>query len=537
MTAIEDGLVEGDETLSLTLKSVTYGGYAHAFTAQSLPVVIEDNDRIGLVVAETDGGTTVKSGQDDSFTVALATQPTADVHVWLQDKDPPARKWIAASPGELIFTTANWNQPQTVEVTSIEAPDGIPAGQPTHEIGLQTSSTDTRYAYEALGESRLAVTVVAPDIAALGVTGQGVEIANLNDDSSGDGTDSGPSTANGTDFGVLMVGSANPEQSSLVRIFSITNSGTIPLQFNATPILIAGEAAGDFQVLEAPPAGTPFPPGATADIRILFHPSAPGLRSARLNIRHTNGQYAFAIQGIGTVNVSPQRNPEVVLGTPLVGASYRDTDTPLTVQITYQDLDGNLDVGTIGASDLTIRREDGDVIGLRPAAVTLDGCNGYSCTATYKIQPSGGSWGPGHSGLYRVDINPNEIRDTEHASVTQETEIARVQVDLEPPFAHITNDPNPTLMGFGGSIYRVDVRYTDSGTGVDRSSIDPSDLMISPHLPFLGLQIDPPAPDGSVSAHYDFSPPGGTWDASDAGTYMIAIPPTRSETSRATTSR
>ena len=93
-------------------------------------------------------------GDSDTFTIALAKRPTATVRVNLSSSD--ASEGFVA-PAQLVFTTANWNQPHTVTVTGVD--DLLVDGnQPFTIITAPATSTDP--AYTGLD---------APDIAALDI--------------------------------------------------------------------------------------------------------------------------------------------------------------------------------------------------------------------------------------------------------------------------------------------------------------------------------------------------------------------------------
>jgi len=103
--------------------------------------------------------TVTEGGAGDSYTLRLASQPTATVTITLSAL--PAGQ-VNFSPPTLTFTTANWDQPQTVTLTAVN--------DNTHEDTLiasvhhALSSADTRYA--ALVPVDIAVTVIDNDVAA-----------------------------------------------------------------------------------------------------------------------------------------------------------------------------------------------------------------------------------------------------------------------------------------------------------------------------------------------------------------------------------
>ena len=69
----------------------------------------------GLTLSRTD--LEITEGQSGTYTVALASQPAADVTVAIGQR-PPGRATV--SPASLTFTADNWNTPQTVTITSAE---------------------------------------------------------------------------------------------------------------------------------------------------------------------------------------------------------------------------------------------------------------------------------------------------------------------------------------------------------------------------------------------------------------------------------
>ncbi len=93
--------------------------------------------------------------------------------------------------------------------------------------------------------------------------------------------------------------------------------------------------------------------------------------------------------------------------------------------------------------------------------------------------------------------------------------------DTTPPVAALTSAPNVTVAG--ATFYEFQVTYTDD-IAVDISSIDSFDLLAwgpglgeRPQLVSIDL-----ASDGSPCvATYRITPPGGSWDASDNGTYWF----------------
>jgi predicted extracellular nuclease len=93
----------------------------------------------GVLLIESGASTHVtEGGATDTYTIALRSQPTADVTVTLNSDAQ-----VTASATTLTFTPANWNVAQTVTVTAVDdtAVEGNHTGTITHTV----SSSDSRY--------------------------------------------------------------------------------------------------------------------------------------------------------------------------------------------------------------------------------------------------------------------------------------------------------------------------------------------------------------------------------------------------------
>lgn len=100
-----------------------------------------DNDSAGLLVTPAADLGTTEAGGTASFTVALRSQPVADVAVALASSDPSEG---TVAPATLSFTPANWNSPQTVTVTGID--DATKDGDIAYTVRVETNTSDPRYA-------------------------------------------------------------------------------------------------------------------------------------------------------------------------------------------------------------------------------------------------------------------------------------------------------------------------------------------------------------------------------------------------------
>ena len=100
-----------------------------------------------LIVTPTTGLTTTEAGGTASFSVVLATAPTADVSIAIASSNSNEG---TPNPSTLTFTNANWNIAQTVTVMGVDD-DVVIDGSQTYEMSLTSSSSDS--AYQGLSSS------------------------------------------------------------------------------------------------------------------------------------------------------------------------------------------------------------------------------------------------------------------------------------------------------------------------------------------------------------------------------------------------
>jgi hypothetical protein len=114
----------------------------------------------GITASPTQGLVTTEAGGQATFTVVLATQPTADVTIGVTSSDPRAG---VPSVSSVTFTPANWNAPQTITVTGVD--DFIADDDRPYTIVLAPlASADPNYS---------------------GLSGTSVSLLNQNTDSAG----------------------------------------------------------------------------------------------------------------------------------------------------------------------------------------------------------------------------------------------------------------------------------------------------------------------------------------------------------------
>ena len=111
----DDDGAEDSETLTHRASGGGYGSIN-----KDLPVTVTDNDTPDLLLSQR--SLTINEGDNTTYTVELATQPTATVTVTIGGTSGTD---LSLDNSNLTFTTNTWNSPQTVRVTARTDMDGI----------------------------------------------------------------------------------------------------------------------------------------------------------------------------------------------------------------------------------------------------------------------------------------------------------------------------------------------------------------------------------------------------------------------------
>ena len=122
VAAVNDDLEEEQETVRLSLATASGDlNFDNGFSL-SLPVIVGDDDAKGVFIDTGDGVSVTEGGETDTYTVVLLKQPSANVTVSLQDTaDPNQLTFIGMEElAEVVFTSADWDTPQTINVGAID---------------------------------------------------------------------------------------------------------------------------------------------------------------------------------------------------------------------------------------------------------------------------------------------------------------------------------------------------------------------------------------------------------------------------------
>ena len=125
----QDSRDESDETFTLTISNPSSN--AELGTAVSATGTIEDDDTAGLVLSAP--SLEITEGASNSYTLALATRPSANVSVSIAAGGSAG---LTLGTSQLTFTPTNWDQAQTVSVSADHDDDASPdTARLTHTAG------------------------------------------------------------------------------------------------------------------------------------------------------------------------------------------------------------------------------------------------------------------------------------------------------------------------------------------------------------------------------------------------------------------
>lgn len=167
--------------------------------------------------------------------------------------------------------------------------------------------------------------------------------------------------------------------------------------------------------------------------------------------------------------------------------------------------------------------------------------NGPVRTVTYRVN-AGLTLSAGDNGIYAVALEPNApptfdpplaqyVSDAAGNQVTPGVlgtfRVAIGQADAEPPT--VARVVAPAVQLPGGGPYDFQVIYRDN-RAIDATTLDGNDIVVTGpggfSAPATFVSAAPaPAVGGLRAATYRITPPGGSWDEFDRGTYTIALQP------------
>ena len=162
VTGVDDNMDQSGNrsvTISHSAASTDANYNGNTISIANVTATVVDNDGAGLSINETGTPketrvTETGSGNTDTYTVVLDSQPTASVTITPTSDTPTA---ATVSPATLTFTTSNWNTAQPVTVTGVNDSTDNPGGGREVSISHAASSTDTKYTISSGGSVEVMV--------------------------------------------------------------------------------------------------------------------------------------------------------------------------------------------------------------------------------------------------------------------------------------------------------------------------------------------------------------------------------------------
>jgi len=228
--------------------------------------------------------------------------------------------------------------------------------------------------------------------------------------------DSTPGTTDHTDFGsAALVGG------TVVRTYTIFNSGNTALNLNGTPkVVVGGPNAEDFTVTALP--SSPVAISGSTPFQITFDPSATGLRTATFSIDNDDADenpYNFSIQGVGTntaPTISSIADQGIVKNTSTGAIAFTvadaDAGAVLTVTASSNNLSllpqANITLGGTGANRTISLTPLSNATGAATITVQVsDGGLTSSSVFTLAVRPSDGY--PQQIKLFNTGVDNNNV--------------------------------------------------------------------------------------------------------------------------------
>ena len=202
--------------------------------------------------------------------------------------------------------------------------------------------------------------------------------------------------------------------------------------------------------------------------------------------------------------------------------------TSTEVTVTFSD-NAAIDVASIDVTDLTITGPGGP---LTVSAVMVDtATDGTPRTATYTIEAPGGTWDETDAGNYTVALAADAVLDTSGNAVDADAALVSFIADFSDPTDTIAPQvdsvvaPDLGAAEDGDPTTEITITYSDD-VALDVSTLDFNDIVVTgPGGPLVlsGVTVDTNSDGSPRSATYTLNAPGGSWDATDNGTYTVEL--------------
>ena len=142
VTGVDDTVADGNITyMIVTAAAVSADPNYSGRNAADVSVTNSDNDQANILVNNPTALVTNESGTVATFTLVLTSVPTGSVSIPIRSSNLNEGR---VDPSQIIFTAANWNQPQLVTVTGVD--DALLDGDIAYAIITDAAiSNDIKY--------------------------------------------------------------------------------------------------------------------------------------------------------------------------------------------------------------------------------------------------------------------------------------------------------------------------------------------------------------------------------------------------------
>ncbi len=152
-------IVDNSQVDPASLVTLTASALGFATIGQSLQII--DDDAAGFVI-DTTLLTVNESGTKATANVVLNSRPNSDVVLQLSIDDASE---ASITPTTLRFTQANWQQPQSFEVTGL--PDLVDDGLQTTQLRIRPNTAQSDPAFASVPEKTVQVNVIDRQLASM----------------------------------------------------------------------------------------------------------------------------------------------------------------------------------------------------------------------------------------------------------------------------------------------------------------------------------------------------------------------------------
>ena len=136
--AVDDSKIQGPHHTVIKHTAASADPAYNAIAINEITVHITDDDSAGILIKESDSGTTITEGGSGTYQVSLTSQPKSDVTV---NVNTPYS--IAADTVSLEFDADNWNAPKTVTISVPD--DDLAQGSRSATVGHSITSADSNF--------------------------------------------------------------------------------------------------------------------------------------------------------------------------------------------------------------------------------------------------------------------------------------------------------------------------------------------------------------------------------------------------------